>query len=224
MNIGIVVPDARLPRGRARPLHQARRRAHLRRGEVGSDDRRGRRDRALRRAARPRVLRQGDRRRHARRPRSAGAADVMDVIEHGAAQQGTFNGNPLVAAAGPRRAHRGADARRVRAPRGARHPARRRVREGDRRARHPRPTPSTSARRAACRTGRSRCATTATSSRPAPTSIAASYPWVVNRGVFMTPGDEEQWTLSVQHTDADIDRYVEAFADVLRRGRGLTSS
>src|SRR5690349_15692699 len=29
-----------------------------------------------------------------------GRADVMDVIEHGAAQQGTFNGNPLVAAAG----------------------------------------------------------------------------------------------------------------------------
>jgi len=33
----------------------------------------------------------------------------------------------------------------------------------------------------------------------------------VNRGVFMTPGDEEQWTISVQHTDADIDAYIEAF-------------
>ena len=41
----------------------------------------------------------------------------------------------------------------------------------------------------------------------------ASYPWIVNRGVFMTPGDEEQWTISVQHTDAEIDRYVEAFAE-----------
>jgi glutamate-1-semialdehyde 2,1-aminomutase len=40
----------------------------------------------------------------------------------------------------------------------------------------------------------------------------ASFPWVLNRGVFMTPGDEEQWTISVQHTDADIDAYVEAFA------------
>ena len=29
-----------------------------------------------------------------------GRADVMDVIERGAAQQGTFNGNPLVCAAG----------------------------------------------------------------------------------------------------------------------------
>ena len=35
---------------------------------------------------------------------------------------------------------------------------------------------------------------------------------LLNRGIFMTPGDEEQWTLSVQHTDGDIDRYVEVFA------------
>ena len=41
---------------------------------------------------------------------------------------------------------------------------------------------------------------------------AGSYPWMVNRGLFMTPGDEEQWTLSVQHTDADVDRYVDAYA------------
>jgi glutamate-1-semialdehyde 2,1-aminomutase len=40
----------------------------------------------------------------------------------------------------------------------------------------------------------------------------ASYPWMVNRGVFMTPGDEEQWTLSVQHDDRHIDRYIDAFA------------
>ena len=40
---------------------------------------------------------------------------------------------------------------------------------------------------------------------------AASYPWMVNRGVFMTPGDEEQWTISVQHSEADVDRYAEAF-------------
>ena len=39
----------------------------------------------------------------------------------------------------------------------------------------------------------------------------ASYPWMVNRGVFMTPGDEEQWTLSVQHTEENVDRYIDAF-------------
>ena len=64
---------ARLPRRSARAAAPARRAAHLRRGEVGRDDRGRRRDRALRRAARPRLLRQGDRRRHARPPRSAAA-------------------------------------------------------------------------------------------------------------------------------------------------------
>jgi glutamate-1-semialdehyde 2,1-aminomutase len=41
----------------------------------------------------------------------------------------------------------------------------------------------------------------------------ASYPWMVNRGIFMTPGDEEQWTVSVQHTEDDIGRYVDAFGE-----------
>jgi glutamate-1-semialdehyde 2,1-aminomutase len=41
----------------------------------------------------------------------------------------------------------------------------------------------------------------------------ASYPWMVNRGIFMTPGDEEQWTISVQHTEEDIATYVDAFGE-----------
>jgi len=41
----------------------------------------------------------------------------------------------------------------------------------------------------------------------------ASYPWMVNRGIFMTPGDEEQWTISVQHTEDDIQRYIDAFGE-----------
>jgi glutamate-1-semialdehyde 2,1-aminomutase len=44
-----------------------------------------------------------------------------------------------------------------------------------------------------------------------PELFAASYPWLLNRGIFMTPGDEEQWTLSVQHSEADVDRYIEVF-------------
>jgi glutamate-1-semialdehyde 2,1-aminomutase len=46
-----------------------------------------------------------------------------------------------------------------------------------------------------------------------PDLFAASYPWLLNRGIFMTPGDEEQWTLSLQHSDADIDRYIEVFTE-----------
>jgi glutamate-1-semialdehyde 2,1-aminomutase len=41
-----------------------------------------------------------------------------------------------------------------------------------------------------------------------------------NRGILMAPGREEEWTLSVQHTDADVDRYLESLdalaADVTR--------
>ncbi len=38
--------------------------------------------------------------------------------------------------------------------------------------------------------------------------------WNMNRGIYMTPGREEEWTLSVTHTDADMDRYVEVFAEL----------
>jgi glutamate-1-semialdehyde 2,1-aminomutase len=33
----------------------------------------------------------------------------------------------------------------------------------------------------------------------------------MSSGIFMTPGQDEQWTLSVLHTDADLQRYVEVF-------------
>src|SRR5919206_254762 len=33
----------------------------------------------------------------------------------------------------------------------------------------------------------------------------------MNRGVFMTPGREEEWTLSVMHDDASVDCYVQVF-------------
>jgi glutamate-1-semialdehyde 2,1-aminomutase len=36
----------------------------------------------------------------------------------------------------------------------------------------------------------------------------------LNRGIFMTPGREEEWTLSVTHTDEAIDRYVEVFGEL----------
>jgi glutamate-1-semialdehyde 2,1-aminomutase len=36
----------------------------------------------------------------------------------------------------------------------------------------------------------------------------------LNRGIFMTPGREEEWTLSVTHTDDAVDRYVEVFEEL----------
>jgi glutamate-1-semialdehyde 2,1-aminomutase len=38
----------------------------------------------------------------------------------------------------------------------------------------------------------------------------------MNHGIFMTPGRDEEWTLSVLHTDADLGRYVEVFAAFAR--------
>jgi glutamate-1-semialdehyde 2,1-aminomutase len=33
----------------------------------------------------------------------------------------------------------------------------------------------------------------------------------MNHGIFMTPGVEEEWTLSIAHSDADVQRYLDAF-------------
>jgi glutamate-1-semialdehyde 2,1-aminomutase len=33
----------------------------------------------------------------------------------------------------------------------------------------------------------------------------------MNHGIFMTPGVEEEWTLSIAHSDADLQRYLDAF-------------
>jgi glutamate-1-semialdehyde 2,1-aminomutase len=38
----------------------------------------------------------------------------------------------------------------------------------------------------------------------------------MNRGVFMTPGVDEEWTLSVLHTEADLRRYVDVFETFAR--------
>ena len=36
----------------------------------------------------------------------------------------------------------------------------------------------------------------------------------MNRGIFMTPGREEEWTLTVAHDDEAVDRYAEVFAEL----------
>jgi glutamate-1-semialdehyde 2,1-aminomutase len=35
----------------------------------------------------------------------------------------------------------------------------------------------------------------------------------MNRGVFMTPGVEEEWTLSIAHSEADLQRFADAFEE-----------
>jgi glutamate-1-semialdehyde 2,1-aminomutase len=41
----------------------------------------------------------------------------------------------------------------------------------------------------------------------------ASFFYLANRGILLPPGPDDQWTLSVQHTDAEIERYVAVFRD-----------
>ncbi|MBX3071504.1 MAG: aspartate aminotransferase family protein [Thermomicrobiales bacterium] len=38
--------------------------------------------------------------------------------------------------------------------------------------------------------------------------------YAMNRGIFMTPGREEEWTLSVQHSPEDADRYIAMFEEM----------
>jgi len=38
--------------------------------------------------------------------------------------------------------------------------------------------------------------------------------YAMNRGVYMTPGREEEWTLSVQHSTEDADKYIAMFEEM----------
>ncbi len=99
-----------------------------------------------------------------------GDASIMEHVTKGAAQQGTFNGNPLSSAVGLAALTAGAHEGRLRPPRQAGHDARRGLQPGDRRQRHPR-----AHRRPRCEgvrllPERARSRTTGTSSRRSPTS------------------------------------------------------
>ncbi len=141
-----------------------------------------------------------------------GREDLMRLIERGVSQMGTYNGNPLVSHVGM------VMLKEVLTPDAYRHFARigSRLSQGCQAAidRHGIPAHTVDLGAKGC-----------VSYRPTPMRdyrdfldtkpelFAASYPWLLNRGIFMTPGDEEQWTLSVQHTEADIDRYIAVFEE-----------
>ena len=139
-----------------------------------------------------------------------GREDLMRLIERGVSQMGTYNGNPLVAHVGL------VLLREILTAEAYAHFARlgRRLAAGCRAAIEGAGLPAhtvdlgakgcVSYRSEPLRSYRDFLDTL-------PELFAASYPWLLNRGIFMTPGDEEQWTLSLQHGDAEIDRYVEVF-------------
>jgi glutamate-1-semialdehyde 2,1-aminomutase len=139
-----------------------------------------------------------------------GKADVMEVIGSGAAQLGTFNGNPLAAAAGL------AALTEVLTPEAYDHLARlgTLLAEGCEKAiaEHGIPAHVVDLGSKGCVSYRAEPLRNYRDFLECNVALfEASWPWMVNRGVFMTPGDEEQWTISVQHSEEDIQRYVDAF-------------
>jgi glutamate-1-semialdehyde 2,1-aminomutase len=144
-----------------------------------------------------------------------GRKDLMFLIERGVSQMGTYNGNPLVAHVGlvVLRELLTPDGYRRLAALGAR------LADGCQQAidRCDIPAHTIDLGAKGCVSYRS---TPLTNYRDfletQPELFAASYPWLLNRGIFLTPGDEEQWTLSLQHSDADVDRYIEVFTEFCR--------
>ena len=141
-----------------------------------------------------------------------GRAELMDRIGDGIAQQGTFNGNPLVAAAGlaaltevlTPEAYTHMDALGARLAAGCRAAI----------EAHGLPAHVVDLGCKGCVSWRAEPLVDYRSFLDTdPDAFDASWAWLVNRGIFMTPGNEEQWTLSVQHTEGDVDRFVEVFAE-----------
>ncbi|GBC86125.1 Glutamate-1-semialdehyde 2,1-aminomutase [bacterium HR12] len=141
-----------------------------------------------------------------------GDASIMEWVTKGAAQQGTFNGNPLSAAAGLAALTQvlTRDAYEYLGKLGTL------LAEGCQRAIDETGIPAHTVDLGAkgCVSYRKEPLTNYRDFlETIPELFYASFTWMVNRGVFMTPGDEEQWTISVQHTEEDIARYVDAFAE-----------
>lgn len=139
-----------------------------------------------------------------------GKAEIMDQINQGAAHQGTYNGNPLSVAASL------ATLTQVLTPDAYVHFAAlgKRLTDGMNAAidKYGIPAHTIDLGAKGCVSYRPEPLTNYRDFLETNTDLYnASYPWMINRGVFMTPGDEEQWTLSVQHTNEHVDRYVDAF-------------
>jgi glutamate-1-semialdehyde 2,1-aminomutase len=141
-----------------------------------------------------------------------GEARIMEWVTKGAAQQGTFNGNPLSSAAGLAALTQvlTRDAYDLLGKLG------RMLAEGCDRAIADTGVPAHTVDLGAkgCVSYRAeKLVNYRDFLETHPELYWASYPWMVNRGIFMTPGDEEQWTVSVQHTEDDVQRYIDAFGE-----------
>ncbi|MFN2489980.1 MAG: aspartate aminotransferase family protein [Actinomycetota bacterium] len=141
-----------------------------------------------------------------------GRADVMDEITRGVAALGTFNGNPLSMAAGLATLTEVLtdDAYEYLAKLGTR------LADGCQRVLDDAGIPAVTTD-LGCKgsiTFRDRKLVRYRDFQEVDDSLFEAYwYWVVNRGIYQTPGKEEQWTISVQHTEDDIDHTLDVFSD-----------
>ncbi|MDI2099321.1 aspartate aminotransferase family protein [Ruicaihuangia caeni] len=149
-----------------------------------------------------------------------GSEDVMAVVEDGSVYQvGTFNGNPLSMAAAR------ASLEQVLTPDAYAHLDRlnHRIVTGCQGVVDKYDLPGY-----AVGIGSKGCVTFSTSKvvdyetfKENQDAALADLAWLfnLNRGIFMTPGREEEWTLSVTHTDEAIDAYIAVFDELARELR-----
>ena len=139
-----------------------------------------------------------------------GRADIMDEIMNGVAALGTFNGNPLSMAAGL------ATLTEVLTPDAYGHLAKlgTRLASGSQEIldRHGIEAVTTDLGCKGSITFRNKPLERYRDYTEIDDSIFDAYwYWLVNRGIYQTPGKEEQWTISVQHSEEDIDHSLEVF-------------
>jgi glutamate-1-semialdehyde 2,1-aminomutase len=141
-----------------------------------------------------------------------GRAEIMDEIENGVAALGTFNGNPLSMSAGL------ATLTEVLTPDAYKHLAAlgTRLAQGFQKVLDNTGIPAYTTD-LGCKgsiTFRDRQLKSYRDFKEIDDTLFDAY-WyfVVNRGIYMTPGKDEQWTISVQHTEEDIDRSIEVLAE-----------
>jgi glutamate-1-semialdehyde 2,1-aminomutase len=144
-----------------------------------------------------------------------GRADLMDEIEHGVAALGTFNGNPLSVAASL------ATLTEVLTPDAYEHLAKlgTRLAQGCEEVLQ-KAGISAHTTDLGCKGSITFSDRKLVHYRDFQTIddslFDASWYWLINRGIFQTPGKEEQWTISVQHDEDDIDRFVNVLDEYCR--------
>ena len=144
-----------------------------------------------------------------------GTEEVMSVVEDGTVYQvGTFNGNPLTMAAAK------ASLLEVLTPEAYEHLDRinERLLAGCRDviARHGLPGYSVGVGSKGCVTFADETITDFATFKQHQDAELAELAWLynLNRGIFMTPGREEEWTLSIAHTDEAADAYIAVFEEL----------